>query len=508
MEQLIELVNIINKRKLSQVEILDKSLISRKDTLFSKLYDGIANGEILTDKDAVHYLYNSNGDDKKDNAAFRKLKSRFKTRLLNTLYFIDVNNSSSNENSRKDYFECVNSLYLSNILLRYTENRNASINIVIDAYSTAKKNNFFDILKEYSYKLLVHYGMTGNQKKYNEEYKAYLHYTKEYEWEQQAQVIYTKVMMTVHYTKQTLQERKTIIQDCIKEIEQISSKSKSLVVYFIYIRTLLFYYEIIGNNEKITETCDKYLKQYKKYYTSILAPTYRNTIRIYKIKSLFDERKYENALETILQAEEDAKGASFLAVKEFEIKIYLNTKNTIAARKLIQHLISNNQYKVSSPILKERWFVYNAYLEFLENYLENGNYKFSLSKFVNDIPILFQDKSGFNLSAKIITLLFHIGRNDLDNATQHVEALRVYQNRHLKDDSSVRCNLFLKLLMMMEKKSFNYKELSQLSEHSLLKEMYRQQIVQEGEIIFYDLLWEILLDILHKNDLKILGVIK
>jgi len=59
MEQLKELVNIVNKRKISQLEIFDKSLISRKDTLFSKLYDGIANGQIDSDEEAILYLYNT-----------------------------------------------------------------------------------------------------------------------------------------------------------------------------------------------------------------------------------------------------------------------------------------------------------------------------------------------------------------------------------------------------------------------------------------------------------------
>ena len=52
MENLIELVNIINKRKLSQIEVFDKSLISRKDTLFSKFYNGLADGLIKSDEEA------------------------------------------------------------------------------------------------------------------------------------------------------------------------------------------------------------------------------------------------------------------------------------------------------------------------------------------------------------------------------------------------------------------------------------------------------------------------
>ncbi len=162
MDTLKELINIINKRKLSQIEVFDKSLISRKDTLFSKYYYAIVDGKINTDKEAMSYLY----DEKDSDVKYRKLKSRFRTRLLNTLYFIDINNSPQFSSTNKVYFDCLNKLYLSNILQRYVDNRTASINLILENYSIAKNHNFFDILKEFSFKLLVHYGFNGKIKEY------------------------------------------------------------------------------------------------------------------------------------------------------------------------------------------------------------------------------------------------------------------------------------------------------------------------------------------------------
>lgn len=501
MEHLVELVQIINKRKLSQIDVFDKSLISRKDTLFAKFYNGIAEGKIYSDKEAVKYIYGTAAE----STNYRKLKSRFKERLLNTLYFIDINHTTESDYSKKAYFDCTNRLYLSNILLRYAENRNASIQLIIDSYSTAKKNNFFDILKEYSYKLLVHYGMNGEEKKYNEEYLAYKQYAREYEFEQQAQLIYTKVLMLVHYSKKPLAEKDKEIKQYTDDILRITKDAKSLVVYFIYIRTLLFYYEILGDNKKINETCDAYLKQYKKYYSSILSENYLNTIYIYKLKSLFDMRLPAEGLKLTENILPSSKGLSYLAVKEFEVKLILNYKdNKKDAREIIHQLQNNTFYKHANTALKERWFVYNAYTEFLQHYNTDGNYKFSLAKFANDTPTIFQDKSGFNLAAKIVSVLFYIGRNDLDNAAQSIEALRIYQTRHLKDNSNLRSNLFIKLLSIMEKKSFNYKELRNLREHVLLKENYERQILHDAEIIFYDNLWDILLAILKENDAKVI----
>lgn len=503
MEHIKELVNIINKRKLSQIDAFDKSLLSKKDTLFSKLYNGIAEGKISSDEEAVHYLYGN----KEDSINYRKLKSRFKNRLFNTLYFIDINNTEINS-SKRAYFDCMNRLYLSNILLRYAENRSASIQLILDNYSIAKKYNFFDILKEYSYKLLVFYGMTGEEKKYNQEYVAYLEYIKEYELEQKVQLIYTKVFLVVHYNKKTQEQKEIVIKQYADEVKEISKESKSLVIYFIYIRTLLFYYEILGKNNKINETCDLYLKQNSNYYSSILSENYLNTIYIYKLKSLFELRDYNEALLLIDNIISSSKGVSYLAVKEFKIKIFLNNLRITDAKSIIHNVQLNSQYKHANSALRERWIIYTAYTEFLENYKNDGNYKFSLSKFTNEILMTAQDKAGFNLAARILSILFYIGRNDLDNAMQHIESLKAYQTRYLKDNINIRSNLFIKLLSTMEKKSFNYKNLGDLKEYLLLKENYKNQILNESEIIFYDKLWEILLDILKSNDQKLIVKIR
>jgi hypothetical protein len=102
--------------------------------------------------------------------------------------------------------------------------------------------------------------------------------------------------------------------------------------------------------------------------------------------------------------------------------------------------------------------------------------------------------------------LFYIGRNDLDNAMQHIDALKVYQARYLKDVSNTRSVLFIKLLSAMERKSFNPKELKNAKEYTALKEGYQNHILHESEIIFYDILWEMLLQILQRNQVKQVAV--
>ena len=85
-----------------------------------------------------------------------------------------------------------------------------------------------------------------------------------------------------------------------------------------------------------------------------------------------------------------------------------------------------------------------------------------------------------------------------------IDSLKVYLNRYLNESSYQRSKLFLKLIVQLEKKNFNYKELRTAKEYLVLKNEYIRQINHESEVIAYDKLWEIILDILETNDKKVL----
>lgn len=502
MEDIKELINIINKRKLSQIEVFDKSLISRKDTLFSKLYNNIANETIRTDIQAMVLLYGN----EKDNSKYRKLKSRFKTRLLNTLYFLDINNNSSTNLAKKEYADCLNKLYLSNLLLRYAENRNISIKLILDNYQIAKKNNFYDILKEFSFKLLVHYGMTGNEKAYEAEKKAYDTYVLEYENEQAAQIIYSKIYLLSHSLKKNQSEKLQEIEIELKKYEAILKKSNSLLVFFFLIRSNLFYFETKRDNKKINLICDKFIAEYNQYQSSLFKYEYLNNVYLYKLKSLFDSRQYTETLQLANQMSTESKfGLNLLSMNEYILKTYLNLKETEKAKIFIHEVLHSSAYKHTTKLVKERWLLFDAYVHFIYSYAKNEPFKFSTAKLYNQIPNLVQDKFGLNLSIRIIEILFLIGKNDLDEAITKIENLASYQNRYFKESIYHRSNLFIKLLQIMEKKSFNYKSLKYLKEHTLLKENFDNQIINDNEIIFFDQLWEIILDVIERNDRKLLG---
>ncbi len=88
MEKLLELAQIVNRRKVGKIEVFDRNAVTDTTSKFNRLYQAITGDEVETDGDAAKLIYGNEEED----AKYRQLKSRFTRRLLNTVFLIDVNN--------------------------------------------------------------------------------------------------------------------------------------------------------------------------------------------------------------------------------------------------------------------------------------------------------------------------------------------------------------------------------------------------------------------------------
>jgi hypothetical protein len=90
MDALKELVKIVNRKRLSKIDVFDKTFLNQNNSnLYYKLYEGLESGKIKDDNQLLQNIYDTRSESK--DAKFRKLKSRFKNKILkiNTLFDID-----------------------------------------------------------------------------------------------------------------------------------------------------------------------------------------------------------------------------------------------------------------------------------------------------------------------------------------------------------------------------------------------------------------------------------
>ena len=87
MKNLIEVGKIVTKKKVRKIEIFDDHSLRTKNSKFNEFYEALMADKFKNDRDAATFLYGCSPTDDK----YRQLKSRFRKRLLNTLFFLDVN---------------------------------------------------------------------------------------------------------------------------------------------------------------------------------------------------------------------------------------------------------------------------------------------------------------------------------------------------------------------------------------------------------------------------------
>lgn len=87
MKLLKELARIANLKRVNKIDVFDASSIKGKTNKFNTFYHNLVNQNYESDQDAAADLYNTTLLDDR----YRQLKSRFRRRLLNTVFFINAN---------------------------------------------------------------------------------------------------------------------------------------------------------------------------------------------------------------------------------------------------------------------------------------------------------------------------------------------------------------------------------------------------------------------------------
>ena len=494
METLTELVNIVNKKRLSKVDVLDKTFLnSKNDNLYFKLYNAIAEKKAPNDEVAAQLLYQSSKSDPR----YKMLKSRFKNKLQKTLLMFDTEDVFINNQSRA-YYECITANQIIEILIKITGTTKLVYELVKENYAKALQYNFYDIQRNYSFYLLTYYALKGDSKSFNNEEINYLKYMQLAQKEQYAKFLYFKSSICFeNQTPITNDLLLTVSNNLDVMLELKNELNNTEITFFYYFLALEFYKH---NNEyyKLISICEE-AEQLMISSPTTFTNTRKIIIVIFKLFAILSTRQFEKGIKSI-QDESYVNipegNFNWYILKEIEFKLYLQDKKINEAYSVHQQVLANKSYKRQAAQLIEKWKIYHAYLVFMDNYLNKGDFKFSLSKFLNDVPVNTKDKSGYNFAIRIIEMLFQMARKDYNLLFSKMDALRVYRSRYLNDNTYKRNHMFLGLLLKAEKCGFMGKEL-QKADWPEITELRKQNnyFIADWEIIPYEELWDIFVEL-------------
>lgn len=501
MDNLFELVAIVSPIKTQKIEIIgsDKTKYGK---LVKKLYDGIQSGKYKTDQEAAQDIYNTLTPTNK----YANLKIHLTQKLLNTLFFIDVSDLNFSD--------------LFKVKVKAEKWRSA-INILVarGANKTAVKLGEKLIKKSITYEfteitlaiarlLLLQYRTHSINTKKEEYYQNIVDDTlKLFLAEIEVERNYSLSIKTLANLKITKKEKIKKIAIYSKTVRKTFEEYKSVRIGQLSFLMIVLELEIQNDYANVITTAKEAISFFKNKGATV-SPVLVSVYYTKWLAACIPLKKFEEGEKLALRALQSLiKGAiNWVIAQEYYLLLSTHTGNYDKAVEIYKEVTDNKFFKNLSEDYRQIWLVYNAYLAYLRTVgqLEQKQVgKFRIAKFVNDVPIYSKDKKGVNVAIIIIQILFLIAQKKYNPVIDRMESLRVYVHSHLRDDDSLRSNIFIKMLMQMVKAHFHKngtirraKDLKTKLEKAPMMTKGNTQFV---EIIPYEELWEMCLEFLDNK---------
>ena len=263
MKNLIEISRIVTKKKVRKIEIFDDHTLKHKNSKFNEFYEALLANKFKNDRDAASFLYGTSPTDDK----YRQLKSRFRKRLLNTLFFLDVNLPSTSSYDRA-YFSCNKDWTLVKILLSNDATFTASA-LARQILTTALKFKFADVIVNCS-RILRGFAAEEEHEKDFEEYDQHIkQYANVLDAEIRSEELFQRVIMNYYKPPSknvNLAEKIDTYCDALVGLSEIYDSP--IVIYNMYL-VWAFRYEMLHDYTAMLEVCtraEKYIEDNPVFY--------------------------------------------------------------------------------------------------------------------------------------------------------------------------------------------------------------------------------------------------
>jgi hypothetical protein len=452
MKELSQIVQLIDKNRPRKIEVLGNE---DAESNHAQLYDLLKQGSIKTDEEAAQRFY---GDAKATaNSAYRQFKSRFKERLLNTLFFLEKDNAEASD--LQNAMLHVHKEWAAINIIYSKGNFHLATDLAEDLLPYAIKYELTEIVIYVADRLRQAYGtQIANKNRYLELKKIQDAAMEMWRLEILAREIFHDIRM--NYIKSTAVQLDSVekarlgwaaLQPHLGE-----NPSYHLITY-AYAVALAQYENTVGDLHKTIDTCDEaiaFLSKKSFNPKGQLSVFMNQKIRCYT--QLKEQEAGEVVVQEALSLQEVGSNGWFKTL-EYQTLLALQTKEYATAFQIWRDVLAHKNFKKLQGQHFDIWQLFGAYLYFLAKSgnidaaaMRESNYK--ASKFVNNIPTFSRDKEGMNVPSLIIQIAILIAEKKQTSIPDRLEALDKYWRRHIrKTDENYRSYTFIKMLQELPK---------------------------------------------------------
>ena len=495
---------MISHQRVKKIDLFNES--ENLPFKIRKLYDIVKSENYKNEDDLIEKIYGT----KQSLPAFRKLKNRLKSRLLNTLFFIDYNQKNFTS-YRKTLHSISRNYFIIKILIDRTE-REVAMKIAEKTFRLALKYEITEFSYLLARELLRNFAFIQPNSRKHKYYQS--------EVSRLNAILNKEIIVEKYYceissmqagTKEAFSP--TVLERYKEYCDEIEEYQKTISTY----RLNLDAYQL-----RIY-----YLIKTKRYDDVIILS--REALEFFNSKPFDDKLSKYLIKNDIILSSIQLKNHQ-LASRYIEENIQILTRGSFNWFKLLNYdflnsaiqerydkmldLVSrviNSKQLVNYQIHHQSWLIKEAYIHFLikvdlisgEMVDEHPLRPFRLNRFLNEVPIFSKDKRGLNIAILIIQLLFLIEKKDYNAVIDRIDALKQYSYRYLRNDSTYRSNCFIKMLIKVPEADFHHLRVERYTK-SLFNKLiesnyYGIDSPTEIEVIPFEKLWGLVLGTLEKQ---------
>ncbi len=452
MKELSRIVQLIDKNKPRKIELLSDGAAKSK---YAQLYRLIKEGRITTDEEAAAHFYQ---DPKAvSQSAYRQLKSRFKERLMNTLFFLEKDNSEASDLHNATLY--VHKEWAAINIIYAKGDFNLASKLAEDLLSYAIKYEVTETVIYIADRLRQGYGtQIANRIRYDELKKVQDKYMELWRLEILARETFHAIRMD--YIKSSATQTDSIEKGAHGTTLLMPLLNNDSTYQFITYTYAVMLAQFDNSPEDLQASvvlCDEAiaLLSQKPFNPKKQITTFMNQ-KIACYARLKEQTAGEDVAKETMSLQTEGSFSWFKTL-EYQAFLAFNTKDYLKAFNICQTAQNHKSFKSLTLQHAEIWRLFGAYLHFLAigkkiNKEEIKESKFKATKFVNDIPTFNKDKEGMNVPALIAQIAILIAEKNHDAIPDRLEALDRYRQRYIKKtDASYRNYWFIKMLQEIPK---------------------------------------------------------
>lgn len=506
MKHLLEISQIFSSRNVKRAEVFDEHSLKQKNSKFNEFYENLLKMRYKNDRDAARHLYNSSPTDDK----YRQLKSRFRKRMLNTLFLLESHGTRSASYDRI-IFDCVREWGQIQIL-RMHKAYDTSANLARQLMQTTRKFKLTRLTIETARLLSDHASNVGDASGF-EEYQAILNEAIELDaLERKSEVLLQKIRLAASdadQNEQRIQEVKALSD----ELLNLSEMQESPAIYNNMFVAWLLRVDLEKDYTLLLELCER-SEQYYQENPQYIQSEKQALILKKKMGAYLQLGDYKNgriAAEKAHRLLEDGS-TNWFEFMDVYFLLCLQNDQILQAAAIFDKVVYHVNFKHQELLFKERWKIYEAYLNYLMQIRKvvlptrhSGRKTFKVEKFLQDIVLYRKDQRIFTVHMLINQVLFQLEDRNYSEAHDLIDRLKGYASKQLKKKEHKRVFSFVMMLGMLSRCSFQLHNLGNFEKYlqNILQEQFvYNQHMSTFEVIPYEKLWAILYDRLREQETR------